>query len=245
MRIAYHNYLKNAVLSSNTEHPNFPVSNLKIRSLETTFRTTGTTLTLVMDLGAAKAINIFLIGSHNFTGSATVTLEANSADSWGPPAFTTTITDRSDIIAHTLSSTQTYRYWRLSVSDASNADGYIEIARPTPDSYFQVPAVERQRPTDESDTQRIITPGGRVYANVGRTYQSIEVQFGGYLTVTEREDFRDMWRFIGTGFPIFLIQHEDDLATYPALHVVLDGNLSWNTDQFDRSGVTLKFLEVR
>ncbi len=84
--------------------------------------------TIVFDLGSAKAIDAISIYDHNFTSGATITLEANTADSWGSPAFSETIVYNADKILQYLASQQTYRYWRLSIADASNPDGYIEIA---------------------------------------------------------------------------------------------------------------------
>lgn len=83
--------------------------------------------THVFDLTSIKTVNAIAIYDHNFTSGATILLEANSSDSWGAPAFSESITYNADKILQYLVSSQTYRYWRLSVTDTANSDGYIEI----------------------------------------------------------------------------------------------------------------------
>lgn len=83
--------------------------------------------TVTIDLGSAKAVNAIAIYDHNFTSGATITLKGNTADSWESPAFSETITYNAEKILQYLTSTQTYRYWQLQITDAANSDGYIEI----------------------------------------------------------------------------------------------------------------------
>lgn len=68
--------------------------------------------------------------------SATVTVERLSA--WSAPDFTQAITWASEKTITYFSSAQTYRYWRLEITDAANTDGYIEIANLGLFSYLEL-----------------------------------------------------------------------------------------------------------
>lgn len=80
---------------------------------------------LVLDLGSALTPTAIIIADHNFTSGATVTIEANTSDSWGAPAYTFTFSTITDPLILYLS--QTYRYWRIVMADATNTNSYLKI----------------------------------------------------------------------------------------------------------------------
>jgi len=107
--------------------PTFGIDNVLNLSDRGTFFRSGldtTSVNIVCDLGAATAITAFVCGDHNLTDTATITLEANTTDSWGSPAYTQAVTLRN--LAY-LYLNESYRYWRVVVNDSMNATGYIEI----------------------------------------------------------------------------------------------------------------------
>ena len=85
------------------------------------------TFSMVIDNAASVDFNVLTILDHNFTSSATITLEGNATDSWGSPSFSEAVTWASKKLGHYTSSLESYRYARVTVSDTSNSDGYIEI----------------------------------------------------------------------------------------------------------------------
>jgi len=94
----------------------------------TFWKSTGdTSENLVIDLGSALTPTAVIIADHNFTSGATVTIEANSSNAWGAPAYTYTFSTITDPLVLYLS--QTYRYWRLVIADASNPDTYLRIGQ--------------------------------------------------------------------------------------------------------------------
>ncbi len=82
--------------SSGGEDSFYPLTNLKHPHALKTFRssTSGTSV-LVFDFQSAATVDSFLaVGSSLSTLDLTsVTIEANALDSWGSPAFSTTVTD--------------------------------------------------------------------------------------------------------------------------------------------------------
>lgn len=87
--------------------------------------------TITIDFGENQEITALIIFDHNFTSSATLLLEADDASSFdsdgGSAQFSEAVTWVSEKILHYLSTATTRRYWRLSVTDIGNLDGFIEI----------------------------------------------------------------------------------------------------------------------
>jgi hypothetical protein len=77
------------------------------------------------DLGSAKQVTACVIHDHNLTSGATIILKANSADVWGAPPYSLAIPWAVDKIVAYLN--QTYRYWRLEITDAGNPGSHIAI----------------------------------------------------------------------------------------------------------------------
>lgn len=94
--------------------------------------------TIIIDLGSAQQIKAVALYDHNLTSAATITLEGNDANAWGAPAFSEAITWVDDKILHYLSTAQTYRYWRISITDMTNTAGYIEIGELYLGSYIEM-----------------------------------------------------------------------------------------------------------
>ena len=115
-----------------------------------TWRATGdTSETLTIDLGSIQQVTAFLLQDHNLTAAATVHLLGNSANAWGAPAYDSGALTVQDPLYLYLS--QTYRYWRITLVDAANPDGYIEAANlflGTYTSLTQVNAVWGSSQTD-------------------------------------------------------------------------------------------------
>jgi hypothetical protein len=93
----------------------------------TVWRSNGdTSATITVDLGSDQLITAFILAGHNLTSGAIVTLSGNTTNAFVTPAYTTTLTPITDPLYLYLS--QTYRYWQISIADASNPDSYLEAA---------------------------------------------------------------------------------------------------------------------
>lgn len=88
------------------------------------------------DLGSPKTVTSVILQYHNFTSSATITLQANSSDTWSSPSFSQTLSWASEVIlAYT---NLTYRYVRLVIDDPTNPDGYIRIGNVFLGTYLEL-----------------------------------------------------------------------------------------------------------
>ncbi len=81
------------------------------------------TYNIVVDLGSAQQIEAFLLLDHNLTSGGSATLQGNTADSWSSPAYSQALTVADPLLYYL---DQTYRYWRLVVTDATIS--YFEAA---------------------------------------------------------------------------------------------------------------------
>src|SRR6185369_1741454 len=108
------------VITPATEDLSFPAVNVANQLRKKVYKTKTTTAaeSLTFDLGSAKAAAALVICEHDLKSGDTLTLKANSSNSWGSPPFTQAITWSSGIIVQTFS-TQSYRYWRLEVTKTS------------------------------------------------------------------------------------------------------------------------------
>ncbi len=77
------------------------------------------------DLGSAKRVRAVFVMDHNISPTATLTLQANSTDSWASPPYEQSLTHGKTRLGLFLD--RTYRYWRLVIQDQTNPDGLIEI----------------------------------------------------------------------------------------------------------------------
>lgn len=109
------------------ESSNFPVENIyNQRITNRAIFDTAKAGEIVIDLASAKEIDSIFIFNHNFTSSVSVSIQANSSDSWGSPPVDETITYASlDMVLEITS--ETYRYWRLVVDDSTRSANDIAI----------------------------------------------------------------------------------------------------------------------
>jgi hypothetical protein len=137
MRIAYSNLVDDATLTANSEDSGFPVENAQDQRLAKVWRTQSATgVTCVVDLGSAQDVNTVAIIGHDLTTSATLTIEANATDSWASASVSTSLTALDGMVLKFLSASESYRYWRFSIDDASAANSYVNVGRLWLGTYF-------------------------------------------------------------------------------------------------------------
>jgi hypothetical protein len=80
---------------------------------------------ITVDFGAAQSVDLIGILNHNLTTFATIEIAAGTSTAYAN--YSTTITWREFDAFTRLSSAQSYRYWRIRITDTSNPDGFIEV----------------------------------------------------------------------------------------------------------------------
>ena len=79
-----------------------------------------TGLRLVFDFKSAKPVDLIAILNHNFTSGVTLSVQASTDPLFASTPFSQVLVYNESQIITILSSTQTYRYWRLNIDDATN-----------------------------------------------------------------------------------------------------------------------------
>ena len=117
------------IITASTEDAFYPASNLKDPRTTKKFRTTATSGNVVFDFITTEAVDTIMVRGDALSGrgfTGTLTVEANATDSWGSPAYTSTLTfsDDNNIGFNVLTSDESYRYWRIVGSGTS----YLELS---------------------------------------------------------------------------------------------------------------------
>lgn len=120
------------VITGSNENAFFPASNLKDERTTKVFRSTTTSSEIVFDFITTEEVDSILLCPSFKTGwgfNNTITVEANATNTWGAPAFTTTILpadiDEQFEMAVKEFTAQSYRFWRLSFTGVA----YVEVSK--------------------------------------------------------------------------------------------------------------------
>lgn len=200
MRVAYNNLIDTLLVGNivaSTEAIYYPISNIQDQMLAKRYRTTGITAqTITFDFGAAVSIDTFAIIDHNISTAATITVSANSTNSF-PGATTETITGNANMILKFFTA-HNYRYWRVTINDPTNTDGYLEMGRVWLGAYTAISPssllgfdITKKR-NDTVDHGR----GRQKYASEGIGWRKFNFEFPptNYAMVKKVED---MFDFVG------------------------------------------------
>lgn len=215
MRIAYDNYiddLASTVITASTTATGYPVTNVQDQRLSTEFRTSATTApqTVVMDFTTAKTMSVAAIINHNFTSSATVSIQANTSNSWGSPATSKTITYSANMMLNFFTDVS-YRWWRFSISDAGNPDGYLSMGRLWLGTYITVePSSLEDFQVIKKRSDRVIYGEGRQkFASIGVGWRRFELSFpeSDYTAISKIETMYDT---VGTHSSLIFCNFDTD-----------------------------------
>lgn len=117
--------------------------------------------------------------NHNFTSAATILLEADDEATFTSPPVSVDVTYHPGDIYVPLARPWQYRHWRLSVTDAANPDGYLEVGHLGPWDGWPFPARHRRPDATtvvDPSTSIKVRHGDRVTRHLA-TSQDIAVDF--------------------------------------------------------------------
>lgn len=167
-----------ATITAVSEATSMPASNLDKMQPSDVWRSTSLTSQYIeIDLGSAKSVTVVALMFTNLTSAATWQVQAGSTtaysnyDSTSLTAWAgaTQNVDRPHAFLDLTAAAKTYRYWKISLTDAANPAGYFEAGRVILSNAFQ---------------------GGRNYSyGAGRGYKDMTVTkdaFGGQMIVEEK-----------------------------------------------------------
>jgi hypothetical protein len=135
-----------ATITAASAASTMPASNLNKPQPTDVWRSTSLTSQYIeIDLGSAKAVTIVALMFTNLTSAATWRVQAGTTtgvsnyDSGTVTAWAgaTQNVDRPHALLDLTSASKTYRYWKITLTDASNPAGYFEAGRVVLANAFQ------------------------------------------------------------------------------------------------------------
>jgi len=218
MRICINNLLESATLTPENPNAGFPIENLFSNSLIERAQFDNQ---VVIDLGSAKKITALAFA--NAVGP--VTIEANSSDSWGAPAFSLLLTGPVAFID------ETYRYWRISVTTVAFRLGYFYLGQ-----FLQMPDTDGEHePQSTKNDIKDQTSGGSIFPTAGIVIKNEEVNFP-LVYDSERTAFLNWWESSDSALNHFIVRFEDALAKYvPYFGNVLEQNFEREFQNYNYS----------
>lgn len=215
MRIAWYNEidaLTASAISVSSSIGGQDASNLLDQRLSSQWLTdTATSQSVVFSFSAAIDVNTIGILGHNITSACTVTVEANTANSWITPAYSSTLTVyETGPVLRFLGSTQTYRYWRITFAGQAS----LEIGRIWLGEYLSISpsSLLDYRVTDNRNDTVVIGRGRQLYGNEGTAWRTVELSFP-KSAYTMIDSIREMYSYVGL-YRSLIFCNFDDLRTY-------------------------------
>lgn len=118
------------VLTPSEELAAYPISNLKDNRRTKKYRSSSNSITLTVDCINPQPVDSILLADdplQGFNFNTPVLIEANATDNWTSPAFSTSLTTKSDehgIAYLELANPENYRYWRFTF----NSTLFVELS---------------------------------------------------------------------------------------------------------------------
>lgn len=129
-RIGYRDYWSQGTILAtySSAHPQWPPTDTQVDIVSQAWRTAPATTSgwIDCDILNATAIDMFAILGHNYTSGATIAFYGADDAGFSSNVVTETVTWVAGSIFGFFSTPRTKRYWRLSISNASNTDGFLQ-----------------------------------------------------------------------------------------------------------------------
>jgi len=179
----------------------------------------GTSEWIKWDMGISTNPTAFiLIGARNkpiaITPSATLKIQGNETDIWTNPSYEETLTYNDSAIAVFSDDglhSEPLRYWRLSIEDINNPQGFVEIGSLFLGDYLNPTRGAAQFPFKASyvdKSQTIFSEGGQTFSDIREKSEEFSIDWFG-LTTIEKEDIDQFFDSFGMSIPFFVIFDKD------------------------------------
>jgi hypothetical protein len=225
MRALYDNEvmaLTSGNLTASVEHDNYPAENLLDTRISKYWKTTeASTANIVIDMQATVDCTCIGLVGHNLTASGTAVIHGHTSDSWASPDFTMTVTTRvGGPMLLFFGATQSYRYWKLELTDATV--GAFEVGIIYLGDYVQFDPSSRPTFPESRIRNDIVqfSEGGQQYADEG--VQIIEYEFEiPHCTATAKTNIQTMYSTVGKHTPIIMAHYDTTYGVIEPLYCVI------------------------
>jgi hypothetical protein len=205
----------------------------------------------------AQAVDYFAMLADNLTSTAVITLSANTVDDLDNPVVTYTIIDKewtvlADLGDVTLTeflledengdyivdengdnisgytSFSEYQYWRVSITDTANTNGYLEIAKIFLGEGLQLPYMAKTQKIPTASTSTVTdSPMGQTYGDAGYFYRYGTVTFP-FVSDDERADIDEFFRVVDKFRPALIIIWPDDTDIEPPIYARFTSDMDFS-----------------
>ncbi len=218
-RFMWNNLVDAATLAASSAATGCPVTNIQHAWKTKVWRSTGDANEWVtLDLGSAQDVKSVVILNHNFSAGASVRIQADNDSDYSSLAVDVVMPVVSGCMAAWWASAQSYRYWRITIADAANTSGYVEIGRVFIGTYF-APTYDVSSwsfaPTDPS--AMLTSVGGQLSANTKAHYSVRNYQFA-YVPDADKTIWDSIFAAVGMASPIFVCEDVYDTGAMKYVH---------------------------
>jgi hypothetical protein len=211
---AWNNLSDLGTASASSAAAGWPAANVQTRWVSQAWRSTGKASEwLKVDLGSPLAVTTAILYAHNLSPTATIRLQANSADSWsGTLPVDVLIPYAVNALAHVFTSPQTYQWWRWTLVDPSNPLAYLKVGElfigsgTTLTKSFQTRSA---KPTDRSKKSYAV--GGQVSAFILPRFKLLNYGFP-FLNAIDKAAVLALFDLVGEVQPLYIIENTADLS---------------------------------
>jgi hypothetical protein len=171
------------------------------------------------DLASCSAVDNSFIHYFNIESSASVKLQADTADTttdWTNPSVSTSMTI-GDVVVSWLTSTNSYRYWRFLIDNTKCSDGYTYVGIPYLGGYLQPPGISNRFAEDYVELSEVgLSDHGAPFQlerDRARSYDLVWVA----LTSAQKDTISTAASYLRVGRPMFFSldpQNDPDDAVY-------------------------------
>jgi hypothetical protein len=246
MKVLYENKIKDATITYSSETYLYEAANVvSIDSLET-WRSDDVDDYLVFEV-TAGSFDCIGIKNHNFTSDVTITLEANSSDSWGSPAFSETIDYRADtIFQYFTAPVSDYAFWRIHIEDATNTDLYVEMGTVYLGNYLTLsPMTPSHKFTYNTNSTNFFSTSNQVFGDSRLNYKEYSITYPNVLNA-DRLLLETWFNYSKNVTPFFMAIWEDSLTIEKPQFAVFSGDgLSYTYSVNNLFGMTINYREVQ
>ena len=219
------------ILTASSEDADYPIVNVQQPHLSLKWHSTGITdewIKLETTIAASTNRSVYLAGT-NLSNTAIVKIQGNDTDVWTAPTVDITMKKEGDIYySYDDGVGSILKYWRFSIVDIANTDGYISIGR----AWFGK-TIEVRGPYTDFVERRIntsattISISGQPYTDVGYVYNEYEMTYP-YWNNTEKGDIETFADTVNKGQPFFAQFVGENNCQLGPLYLIMTNNMDFN-----------------
>ena len=133
----------------------------------------------------------------------------------------------TDVILKEFTASQTYRYWRLAISDPTNTDTYISLSKWYLGTYIQLPYMAKNQKIPTASTSDVAESNDlQAYGDPGVFYRYGTVNFPN-IEDSDYTIMDSMFRLLDKYVPFILLIWENDLTFFPPLYSIMTSDFDW------------------